>query len=468
MAFDPSVIGSIGENIAHPADDQQKALTIKDMMDREQMNSLQLGEAKKERAQSNQVEGILKKSDYSTPEGLARTASEVQKVSPKAAMDLLKTGQQYQSGQIDQQLQMLTLAGQRQDLIVQAIDPIVAQARQMKNGGASDLDVKAFITQQMPTALEGLRQMKLPDGKPALPDDVLKMATTAPRDLATLEGWESKSKAGAAAIKQRLEQFKADTQSKKEGETERHNQAMESQAGRKITDKESSDSTGMIDDDAAELAARRMINGESARDVLANYGRGKQGPGNISKVQNLFAKLAKEQGMSAQDVTNRTLEMKGVIKEEQAAGAIAGKIRYAENEIKQIAPKVLELSDQVPRGSFVPWNRLKLYGEKQLGDPKLKQLKAYLTTLTNSYDLLAARGGTDVEKRAHNRELLDAADSPQALRAAVEAIQQEATLSGNAADASISRTGATTPSAAAAAAPAAGQAPKVVNFADLK
>ena len=60
------------------------------------------------------------------------------------------------------QLDQLELAGKRQDLIVGAIDPIVAQAREMKNHGASDLDIKAFITQQMPQAVQGLRDQLLP------------------------------------------------------------------------------------------------------------------------------------------------------------------------------------------------------------------------------------------------------------------------------------------------------------------
>lgn len=235
MAFDPSIISAIPDMAPNPVKAEKEALTIKDMMDRTQLGSLQLGEEQARVKESGQVQDILKKSDYSTPQGLAKTAAAVNRVSPRSAMDLMKTGQAYQSGQIQQQLDQLTLAEKRQDLIVNAIDPIVAQARAMKNSGASDLAVKAYISQQMPTALQNLRGMKLDDGKPALPDDVLKMATSVPYDLATLEGWESKSKAGAAAIKQRKEQFTADTQAKRAetderrlDETERHNRATES------------------------------------------------------------------------------------------------------------------------------------------------------------------------------------------------------------------------------------------------
>src|SRR6516165_8814079 len=148
MAFDPNSIAQIGDSGPKPADDLAKALTLKDMLDRSQMSKLELGEKKRSIDESQQVNAILKKSKYDTPQGLAQTAAEVNKVSPRAAMDLMKTGQAYQSGQIQNQIDQLALADARQGMIVSAIDPIVAQAREMKNKGASDLDVRAFISQQ--------------------------------------------------------------------------------------------------------------------------------------------------------------------------------------------------------------------------------------------------------------------------------------------------------------------------------
>lgn len=120
-------------------------------------------------------------------------------------------------------------------------------------------------------------------------------------------------------------------------------------------------------------------------------------------------------------------------KETSTAAGIGGKIAYAENEIKQITPLIRQASALVPRGSFVPWNKLKQYGDAQISDPNLKELKSYMQTLSNAYDMLAARGGTDMEKRRHNRELFDTADSPEALEAALRAVENEATISSKAA-----------------------------------
>ena len=237
MAFDPSVISSIGDSQADIPASIGKAMQLREMSDRNQLNALQLGSAKEEASDSAKVKDILKQSDYTTPQGLAKTASAVNRVSPKAAMDLMKQGQQYQSGQVQQQLDQYTLAEKRQDMIVGTLDGVIAEARNLKNSGGSDLDVNALITQRMPGAIQQLRNEKLPDGAPALPDDQLKMISGQPFTLATLEGWEAKSKQGQQQIKQRLEQFKADTQAKKEtsgeaGEAERvrHDEAMEAHA----------------------------------------------------------------------------------------------------------------------------------------------------------------------------------------------------------------------------------------------
>lgn len=195
--------------------------------------------------------------------------------------------------------------------------------------------------------------------------------------------------------------------------------------------------------EAIDLAAHRLFNGEKSSEVLSNFGRGKQGSANISAVQNRLAQLSLGQEndskvrKAAEDLATQKQVLAAENKERQTEGAIAGKIRYAEEEIKRIAPKVEEAAAKVPRGEFVPWNVLKQKVLTASSDPNLKTLKSYLTTLSNSYDLLAARGGTDMEKRKKNREMLDSADGPQALQAAVDAIKQEADISGEAADASI-------------------------------
>lgn len=135
----------------------------------------------------------------------------------------------------------------------------------------------------------------------------------------------------------------------------------------------------------------------------------------------------------ADGLANHQIEFKADTKSSQTAAALGGKIAYAENEIKLLAPLVRQASAAVPRGNFVAWNKLSQLTDAQLSDPALKEFKSYMTSLSNAYDMLAARGGTDMDKRRHNRELFDTADSPEALEAALKAVENEADISGQAA-----------------------------------
>lgn len=463
MAFDPSVISSIPDGAGNPIKAKGDAYTLASLIDDQQLGRMKLNQAKSEQEDLGKIKQVLSKADISTFEGQNKAAEAATRINPKLGMDLQRNFAQRQSAQYEKQDQDLKIYAVQQDHIAGALDNVLAEADALRKSGASDAMVTATIMKSTLAAKEQLSQQKLPNGQPVWNASLDKALAAGPLTYDRIKALENQSNKGQELIKARLAERHQGVAEAQETERERHDRATESLGNRKETAKEATDSKGIITDDATDLAAQRLLNGEKASDVLANFGRGKQGPENIAKVQNRFAALAKEQKMSPEDITNRRLEMQGVVKEEQAAGAIAGKIRYAEKEIGQIAPKALQASTLVPRGSFVPWNRLKLYGEKQLSDPNLKRLKGYLTTLSNSYDLLAARGGTDKDKRAHNRELLDTADSPEALKVAIETIQQEAELSGSAATESLKREGAATPSARTAPTDN-----KVVDWSSLK
>ena len=113
-------------------------------------------------------------------------------------------------------------------------------------------------------------------------------------------------------------------------------------------------------------------------------------------------------------------------KETGVAATQAGKVELAQNEIKRFSPLAMQASDAVSRGSFMPITKLLQTADSSLSDPKLKTLKIYVNSIMNAYDQLAARGGTDSEKRAEARSLLTSADSPEAFKAAIEAFNKEA------------------------------------------
>ena len=120
-------------------------------------------------------------------------------------------------------------------------------------------------------------------------------------------------------------------------------------------------------------------------------------------------------------------------KETSTAAAIAGKTSVGENELIDFIPKALDASARVPRGDFMPFNKLVQIGEKNISDPDLKELYGRTQAILNAYDVVAARGGTDMEKRRHNREMLETADSTETYAVAAGVIADEARIAKKAA-----------------------------------
>ena len=115
-------------------------------------------------------------------------------------------------------------------------------------------------------------------------------------------------------------------------------------------------------------------------------------------------------------------------KETQTAAGIAGKVEVAANELKEFVPLVRQASADLKRSNLRSLNELVQMGDEQISDPTLKKLKGYIVGTLNAYDVLAARGGTDAEKRAENRKQLLSAEGDRAINAALDVIQKESDI----------------------------------------
>jgi hypothetical protein len=143
----------------------------------------------------------------------------------------------------------------------------------------------------------------------------------------------------------------------------------------------------------------------------------------------------------ADGIKSGQIEFKAQTTEAQSAGRIAGQVLVAENEMKTMVPLVQQASDAVPRGDFIPITKLLQTADTSISDPNLLALKIRINSLLNSYDLLAARAGTDMEKRATTRALLLSATGPDALKAGLDSFMKEAKAAGQAANTAIEEVG---------------------------
>jgi hypothetical protein len=175
-----------------------------------------------------------------------------------------------------------------------------------------------------------------------------------------------------------------------------------------------------LSDEAVDLAAKRLLNGEPASAVLANFGRGTQGAANITAVQNHFAQLAASAGMDAEGIATKTQELGSEKRARLELGAREGKIAPRVQEAQNFAHIAKEASAAVPRGAFVPWTKLKQAADTRLSDPALAKLKAATNSLINAYAAAVGGGVPTVHDKEAADKMLSTAQSREAYDAVVD------------------------------------------------
>lgn len=175
-----------------------------------------------------------------------------------------------------------------------------------------------------------------------------------------------------------------------------------------------------LSDEAVNFAAERMLNGEEASKVLANFGRGAQGASDIRAVQNRYAKLATERGIDPADMATRIQELNAERRTRTELGAREGKMAPRVQEALNFAQVAKQASAAVPRGSFVPWNKLSQMTDTQLSDPALAKLHAATLSLINAYAAAVGGGTPTVHDKEEASKILGTAQGPEAYNAVVD------------------------------------------------
>lgn len=421
MAFDPSVISSIADNQVDPVTSATKAVTLRDAMDNAQLNKLQMGAKKAQIDEDQKVQAYLKTQDYSTPQGADAAAAGLNRISPRAAMDFRKTTQAFQSGQVQQRLDQLTLADQRMGHLVSTLDPIIVEARAMKSKGASDLEVNAFVANRVTAAANQLRGQKLDDGQPIMPDETLKAVTEAPKTLATLEAWENGTKQGQALIKQHIEQHKLENADRKQDETERHNRALEDNASQRTDlarDKIQRDASGGLTSDTVDFVAQRYLAGDTS--VMQGLSKSDR-----AAIQNRTKDIAQIAGLTGKDAAANRAEFSGLMAGERTLAQRQANIDTASQEFQNVVPSVLEAARDLPRGAFVPWNKLQQIWERGTSDPQLAKFAQGARTLANLYTRATVPGASSVSDREQALHDLPTYTDEKSFEATVDFMQKE-------------------------------------------
>ena len=88
---------------------------------------------------------------------------------------------------------------------------------------------------------------------------------------------------------------------------------------------------------------------------------------------------------TAQEITQFSANYAGELSYQRGAGSSAQRVENATNEVEQLIPQALETSKALPRGKFVPWNKLQQQWEAGTSDPAYYDFSLANFSLMNAY-----------------------------------------------------------------------------------
>lgn len=179
-----------------------------------------------------------------------------------------------------------------------------------------------------------------------------------------------------------------------------------------------------MDKDTIERLARQVLRGD--RTGLANMGRGAQGAANLVAVQNAVTRVARDAGLSPEQITAASAELEGLRTGLRATGNISARVENAAEEAAQLAPLALAASKEVARSGLLPFGKAQIMFNTQTNDPALAKFATANMGLATAYASAMARGNKPtVSDNEHARELLSTAQDQRSYEAKVGQMMQE-------------------------------------------
>lgn len=422
MAFDPSIISQIPDYAPNVMRQKEGAFKLADLINEQQVSALKLNAAKSTQADQAKAKSILKDADYSTPEGVTKTAEKLSRAGlPDQAMDFMKVMQGLQSSKGDLQKQQYEIMSVKNDMIGNATAGLVNEFDTLTQRGVPPQQAVAMMQPKYQAAIQQLSQAKLPDGSPALgPQDLQQIQANPQFNPDFMRTIAQRSKDGAAALRAQLEFHKSEIADRRLDESERHNREMEGLANRKQTASE----TGALGEDDLHFMAEQYLTGDKS--VFQNIGRGAQGAKNIVSLRQAIRKEAQAQGMGGKDVAAKIAEFNGIMAGQRALGTRTANVEMAVNEAYNMIDIAKKASHEVPRGSFKPWNRI-VRGENVItNDPSYAKFAAATLAVVNTWArAISPSGVPTVADKEHAHEVLNTAQSQEAYDAVLDQFKQE-------------------------------------------
>lgn len=185
-------------------------------------------------------------------------------------------------------------------------------------------------------------------------------------------------------------------------------------------------------DETADFLAERVLNGDNK--ALVGLGRGAQGAENLTKIQTLVAKKAADRGMNPQDILEKVAEASGLNAQQRTFGTQTAKMAVNATEAQGAIDLGRKASEGVPRGNWVPVNRVIQAYQSGTSDPALAKFGAANLAIVNTYArAINPTGVPHAADKEHAMALLSTATGPEAYNALLDQLNAEINIAHSAA-----------------------------------
>jgi hypothetical protein len=180
---------------------------------------------------------------------------------------------------------------------------------------------------------------------------------------------------------------------------------------------------GIADEDLA-LMAESYRKGNTG--VIQQIGRGTQGPDNLNRFWHHVSEQLRNEGATGSDLAAAKANFTAQSAAARSSAVRESQIATSVEEAKNTFPMALQRSAEVPRSSFVPWNRAVQMVQAGTSSPELARFVTANQAVITAYGQAMSRTGTNsVHAQQHAEMLLSTATSPEAYRAVIEQMGQE-------------------------------------------
>jgi hypothetical protein len=411
---------------------KERAYTLANAMDTQQLNKMKLAEAETQSADTEKVRNILKNSDLSTFEGQAKAASEATKINPTIGMELMKGFQAQRSGEADNTKSQYELMSAKNDVIGGAAVQLKMQHDQLAAQGKTEPEINAAMGPQMMATVQNLMSAKLPNGQPVLDDNDKRnldsMMSSGVYNAQAINSIVANSKQAREVLTQKIAQQKADTEEKRATAYEQSvENTAKNQAEQRRIDQEKVDlskvkiertSSGGLTTKSAQMLAEQAAAGDTSALVGLK-------PADKVKVRNVMADNASIYGMTGADQAAKNAEFKGIQAGQRTLGQRQANIDMAVQEAQNILPILRQASKSVDRGKLTSWNKIIQAADGATSDPELLQFAQAAKSFSNIYTRATVPGASSVTDREEALKHLPIFTSDESFQKVLDIMEKE-------------------------------------------